>query len=88
MQIIITDYVATVGELAYSFEIWYLCLFSAATFCPLILIYLFFLSNMWDSNTLFIWVSYSFSNSFFYCPWSASDSYCSAQRCGIYFSNI
>ena len=45
-----TDSVATVGELASSFDMNSLCLFLPTTICPLISPLLFSLRNMWDSN--------------------------------------
>ena len=50
MQLISTNYVATVGELASYLEMQSLCLLPLATVCPLILPSLFFVRNMWDSN--------------------------------------
>ena len=46
-----TASVATVGELASSFEMKLRCLFPPATVRPLIFPSLFFLRNIWDSNT-------------------------------------
>ena len=50
------DSVDTLDELASSFEMQSLCLFPPATVCPLIVPSLFFFENMWDSNTLALWV--------------------------------
>ena len=59
MQISITDYVYTVGELETYFDMYPLCLFSPDTVSPLLLPSLFYFRNMQDYITLLIWVSYS-----------------------------
>ena len=51
MHVSSTDFVATVGELAYFFDMNSRCVFPPATVRPLISALLFSVRNMWDSNT-------------------------------------
>jgi hypothetical protein len=56
MQVSDADSVATVGELASSFEMKSCCLFPQATVWPFVLPSRFSFKNTHDSNTLFFWV--------------------------------
>ena len=76
-----TTYIATVGELESSFEMWSLCSFPPATVSPLIFPSLFCFMNMWYSNILFLWVlSSSFQWFLFnvFLKWSCFISECVA----------
>ena len=55
IPVIRTDYVQSVGELAYYLVMYVRCLLPPATVCPLIFPSCFFFSNICDSNT--IWPS-------------------------------
>ena len=73
MYVSSTDYVATVGELAYYLKIKYLCLLPPSTVLPLMFPSIFYFRNRWDSSVCFFWSC----DMLFQCSWRKLSLMCS-----------